>query len=150
MPLFWSGYLWRWPKRVRGMSHGIGGWKQPGSQKVKSRKKYVVGFQNAQATNLIPTLATLQGFHPRWSRLIRMRSKSSWSHPDHFYLAMLDMFLRRSVPVLIDSLVDQLSDEEIATFVHTTLEASDPYANPNQRLQWNNLMAARLFTFSEY
>ena len=111
---------------------------------TKPKKKYVVGFPNARATDLLPTLAT------RYRDSTRNEAGSSSSAPrqreaipDNVYLSIVRNVLTE-VRANPDRFARQLSDEEIATFARTTLEASDPSANPSQRLQWNSLIGGEI------
>ena len=113
-------------------------------QGTKPKKNYVVGFPNARATDILPTLAT------RYRDSTRNEVVSSSSAPrqceaipDNVYLAIVRNVLTeiRANP---NRFARQLSDTEIATFARTALEASDPSSDPSQRLQWDNLIGGEI------
>lgn len=110
----------------------------------KPKKNYVVGFPNVRASDLLPTLAT------RYRDSTRGEAGSSSSAqtqrgsiPDNVYLSIVRNVLTE-ICVNPDQFARQLSDQEIATFARTALEASDPSTDPSQRLQWNNLIGGEI------
>lgn len=124
---------WDWWMEATGVPEG-----------EKPKKNYVVGYPDARASDLIPTLAT------RYRDSTRGEAGSSSSTPrqhevipDNVYLPIVRNVLTeiRANP---HRFTRQLSDEEISNFARTALEASDPSANPSQRVQWNNLIGGEI------
>jgi hypothetical protein len=120
---------WDWWMEATGVPEG-----------ERPKKNYVVGFPNARATDLLPTLATRY----RDSTRGEAGSSSSGSRqreviPDPVYMSIVRNVLAevRANPQRFQR---QLTDEELATFARTTLEASDPASDPSLRVQWNTLI----------
>ena len=113
----------------------------PEGQKLK--KDYLVGFPEARASQLITTLAS------RYRDSTRGEAGGSSGHrqeaiiPDNVYLSVVRNVLDevRANPLQFQR---QMTDEEIATFARTALEASDPVADPATRVQWNTLIGGEM------
>ena len=124
---------WDWWMEAMGVPEG-----------EKPKKNYVVGFPTLRASDRISTLAT------RYRDSTRGEAGSSLSAPrqrevlpDNVYILIVRNVLTE-ICANPDRFARQLSDEEIANFAHTALEASDPSVDPTQRLQWNSLIGGEI------
>lgn len=108
----------------------------------KPKKNYVVGFPEARASDLIPTLAT------RYRDSTRGQAGSSSSAPTQETILPDNMYLPMVRNILNDMRADplkftrELSAEEMAQFAKTAMEASDPSADQSKRVEWNQLICS--------
>ena len=105
----------------------------------KPKKDYLVGFPEARASQLIPTLASRYRDSTRGEAGGSSGRRQEAIIPDNVYLSVVRNVLDevRANPLQFQR---QMTDEEIATFARTALEASDPVADPATRVQWNTLI----------
>ena len=110
----------------------------------KPKKNYLVGFPDARASDLIPTLAT----HYRDQQRGAAGSSSSGPRqepalPDPVYFSVVRNVLSE-VRANESRYARKLSDEEMLAFAKSALEASDPSTSPSRRIQWTNLIATEM------
>ena len=101
------------------------------------KNDYLVRFPEARPSQLIPTLASRYSTRGEAGGSSGRRQEAKI--PDNVYLSVVRNVLDevRANPLQFQR---QMTDEEIATFARTALEASDPVADPATRVQWNTLI----------
>ncbi|XP_063945183.1 uncharacterized protein LOC108203961 [Daucus carota subsp. sativus] len=109
----------------------------------KPKKDYLVGFPEARASQLIPTLASRYRDSTRGEAGGSSGQRQEAVIPDNVYLSVVRNVLNevRANPLQFQR---QMSEEEIANFAKTALEASDPAADPSTRVQWNSMIGGEM------